>query len=69
MFVGGELYDRVVEKTLSEEGHFSEYDAARITRNILEAIHYCHMHGIAHRGKFEKLETADLDFSSSAYKN
>ena len=48
---GGELYDRVVEKTLSEEGHFSEYDAARIMRNILEAIQYCHdVKGIAHRG-------------------
>ena len=39
---GGELYDRVVEKSLSPEHHFSEYDAARILRNILEAIAYCH---------------------------
>jgi hypothetical protein len=39
---GGELYDRVVEKTMSDEGHFSEYDAARIMRNILDAIAYCH---------------------------
>jgi calcium-dependent protein kinase len=38
----GELYDRVVEKSLSPEQHFSEYDAARILRNILEAISYCH---------------------------
>lgn len=45
---GGELYDKVVEKTLKGE-HFSEYDAGRIVRNILEAIAYCHAHGICHR--------------------
>jgi serine/threonine protein kinase len=39
---GGELYDRVVEKTRSPEGHFSEFDAARILRNILLGIRYCH---------------------------
>jgi serine/threonine protein kinase len=50
--VGGELYDRVVEKTMSDEKHFSEYDAARIIRNILEAIQYCHDEKcVAHRGK------------------
>lgn len=47
---GGELYDRVVEKTQSPEGHFSEYDAARIIRNILDAIAYCHnVKQIVHR--------------------
>jgi calcium-dependent protein kinase len=46
---GGELYDRVVDKTLSEEEHFSEYDAARITRNILSALEYIHSIGVAHR--------------------
>jgi calcium-dependent protein kinase len=45
---GGELYDRVVEKTLSND-QFSEYDAARITRNILSAIEYIHSKGVAHR--------------------
>ncbi|VEU35976.1 unnamed protein product [Pseudo-nitzschia multistriata] len=39
---GGELYDRVVEKTNSPEGHFSEFCAARIIRNILSGIRYCH---------------------------
>jgi serine/threonine protein kinase len=39
---GGELYDRVVAKTNSPEGHFSEFDAARILRNILLGIRYCH---------------------------
>ena len=45
---GGELYDKVVEKSL-EGGHLSEYDVARILRNILEAIAYCHAQGICHR--------------------
>lgn len=45
---GGELYDRVVEKTLSND-YFSEYDAARMTRNILYAIEYIHSQGVAHR--------------------
>lgn len=39
---GGELYDRVIEKARSPEKHFSEMDAARIIRNILDAIRYIH---------------------------
>lgn len=39
---GGELYDRVVEKAESGEGHFSEDDAAILVRDILDAIRYCH---------------------------
>jgi len=47
---GGELYDRVVEKMRSKEGHFSEYTAARIIQNILSAISYCHdVKKIVHR--------------------
>lgn len=39
---GGELYDRVLEKSQTEEGHFSEDDAAILVRDILDAIRYCH---------------------------
>jgi calcium-dependent protein kinase len=39
---GGELYDKVIEKTESEEGHFSEDDAACLIRDILEALRYIH---------------------------
>mmetsp|Transcript_4430 Transcript_4430/g.12734 ORF Transcript_4430/g.12734 Transcript_4430/m.12734 type:complete len:210 (+) Transcript_4430:298-927(+) len=47
---GGELYDRVVEKTHSPEGHFSEFCVARIIRNILSGIRYCHEEkNIVHR--------------------
>ncbi len=39
---GGELFDRIIEKTQSDEGHFSERDAANLVRCILDAIAYCH---------------------------
>lgn len=47
---GGELFDRIIEKTQSDEGHFSERDAADLVRCILDAIAYCHdQKGIVHR--------------------
>lgn len=47
---GGELFDRIIEKTQSDEGHFSERDAANLVRCILDAIAYCHdKKGIVHR--------------------
>jgi calcium-dependent protein kinase len=39
---GGELFDRIIAKTQSAEGHFSEHDAAVLVRDILDAIRYCH---------------------------
>uniref|UniRef100_A0A7S2ESY8 Calmodulin n=1 Tax=Ditylum brightwellii TaxID=49249 RepID=A0A7S2ESY8_9STRA len=47
---GGELFDRIIAKTQSSEGHFSEHDAATIVRCILDAIAYCHdVKQIVHR--------------------
>lgn len=47
---GGELFDRIIAKTQSAEGHFSEHDAAVLVRDILDAIRYCHDEkGIVHR--------------------
>lgn len=47
---GGELFDRIIAKTQSEEGHYSEHDAASIVRDILDAIAYCHdVKQIVHR--------------------
>lgn len=46
---GGELFERIIEKTKSSEGHYSEEDAAKIIRQVLEAIYYCHEMQICHR--------------------
>jgi serine/threonine protein kinase len=40
---GGELFDRV------KNGSFSEKVAARLTREMLQALAYCHSHNIVHR--------------------
>jgi calcium-dependent protein kinase len=41
---GGELFDRIIK-----EEFFSEKIAARIFKQILQPLNYCHQHGIAHR--------------------
>ena len=41
---GGELFDRIVEKSF-----YSEKDAAQVFKQILECLNYCHNKGIAHR--------------------
>eukprot|EP00386_Alphamonas_edax_P013436 GDKI01041499.1.p1 GENE.GDKI01041499.1~~GDKI01041499.1.p1 ORF type:complete len:517 (+),score=140.52 GDKI01041499.1:243-1793(+) len=41
---GGELFDRIIEKV-----HFTEKDAARLMKQILSAIFYCHSNNIMHR--------------------
>eukprot|EP00948_MAST-09A_sp_MAST-9A-sp1_P003813 g3813.t1 len=41
---GGELFDRILEK-----GTFSEQDAAKLIKSIIEAISYLHSLGIIHR--------------------
>lgn len=41
---GGELFDQIVKR-----GSYSERDAAAIVKQILEAVHYMHSNGIAHR--------------------
>ncbi|CAN0499286.1 unnamed protein product, partial [Ectocarpus sp. 12 AP-2014] len=47
---GGELFDRILEKTESEEGRYSERDAMTLVTKMLSAIAYCHdEHNICHR--------------------
>uniref|UniRef100_A0A7S2FE61 non-specific serine/threonine protein kinase n=1 Tax=Octactis speculum TaxID=3111310 RepID=A0A7S2FE61_9STRA len=52
---GGELFDRIIEKTKKSQGNnvihgFSERDAATLIRKTLHAIEYCHNeHDIVHR--------------------
>jgi len=41
---GGEVFDKIIEKE-----HFSEVEAAKLFRQMLRGINYCHSHNIAHR--------------------
>jgi serine/threonine protein kinase len=41
---GGELFDKVQAK-----GSYSEADAARLMKRLLEAVCYCHAKGVLHR--------------------
>lgn len=41
---GGELFDRIIK-----EEYFSEEVAARVFRQILQALNYCHSMNIVHR--------------------
>ena len=44
LVLGGELFDRIIERE-----HYSEYEARECARTILDAIGYLHHHSIAHR--------------------
>uniref|UniRef100_A0A665W3H2 Calcium/calmodulin-dependent protein kinase type 1D-like n=1 Tax=Echeneis naucrates TaxID=173247 RepID=A0A665W3H2_ECHNA len=41
---GGELFDRIVEK-----GFYTEMDASRLIKQVLDAVNYLHSMGIVHR--------------------
>ncbi|PNX90789.1 calcium-dependent protein kinase sk5-like protein [Trifolium pratense] len=41
---GGELFDRIVKK-----GHYSERQAAKLIRTIVEVVEACHSLGVMHR--------------------
>lgn len=41
---GGELFDKI-----AEEQYFNEKDAAKIIKQILSAVNYCHQRNIVHR--------------------
>lgn len=43
---GGELFDRICEY-----GKFTEKDAARTIREVLEAVDYLHYNNVVHRGR------------------
>jgi len=53
---GGELFDLIVER-----GHFSETDASKLIRKVVEALAYLHSKNIVHRD----LKPENLLFSSS----
>ena len=59
---GGELFDKITEK-----GTYSEVDAAKVMRQLLEIISYCHSKHVIHRDlKPENMilvgKASDLDF-------
>ncbi len=41
---GGELFDRIVKK-----GHYSEREAAKLIKTILDVVETCHSLGVMHR--------------------
>lgn len=45
---GGELFDKIIEK-LEHETIFTEKEAAKIFKQVMSAICYCHKEGICHR--------------------
>lgn len=59
---GGELFDRIIDKFESEEGHFAEFEAAKLVNDVMDAIKYCHNLGIVHRD----LKPENFLFVSSA---
>ena len=42
---GGELFDRICEK-----GKFTEKDAAKTMKQVLDAANYLHHNNVVHRG-------------------
>lgn len=42
--LGGELFDEIVAKE-----YFSELDASKCLRQVLEGVEYCHKNSIVHR--------------------
>ena len=60
---GGELFDRIIKKTKTAEGHYSEKDASKVIRCLLGAISYVHnVHNISHRD----LKPENFIFETSA---
>lgn len=45
---GGELFDKIIEK-LQNDSIFNEKEAAKIFKQLISAIAYCHKEGICHR--------------------
>jgi len=60
--LGGELFDRIILKTQSPEGNFSEKDASKLIASILDVIRFCHSKNIVHRD----LKPENFIFSTEA---
>uniref|UniRef100_A0A0C3TT10 Protein kinase domain-containing protein n=1 Tax=Guillardia theta (strain CCMP2712) TaxID=905079 RepID=A0A0C3TT10_GUITC len=65
LVTGGELFDRIIAR-----GHYSEKDAAEVSRDVLQAVAYLHAQGIVHRDlKPENLLYMSNDESMPEYKH
>ncbi|KAL9183173.1 hypothetical protein ACHAXT_004960 [Thalassiosira profunda] len=66
LYEGGELFDRILARSASDNGAacFPEEEAARIVRQILEAVQYLHSKGIVHRTVLRKRYTKACDLFS-----
>lgn len=61
--VGGELFDRILDC-----GHFSEMDAAKVTKQVMRGIAHMHSMGACHRDlKPENLLMVTGDKNSPSY--
>lgn len=47
-YMGGDLFDRILESTNSS-GCFTEHNTAHVIKSLLEAVSYLHSNGIVHR--------------------
>ena len=57
---GGELFDKIVEKT-----KFTEAEAAKVMEQMLSAVVFCHKEGIVHRDlKLENIMMTDTSSTS-----
>ena len=64
LLLGGELFTQIVEKD-----QFSEHEVREAIGVIIDAMSYCHSHGIIHRDiKPENLLLADADKSIGSLK-
>ena len=67
---GGELFDRIIEKEFFEEKY-----AAKVFKQIMQSINYCHAQDVAHRdlkpenflytGKDDESDIKTIDFGLS----
>merc|ERR1719160_2293036 len=77
---GGELFDAIIAKTQTKEGHYSERDAAKLIKQILDALAYCHAQkpAVVHRDlkpenflfistKLERLKVIDFGLATEEH--
>ena len=49
LYTGGELFDKIIEKSSAGRGCFTEEKAVSVISQVLEAVAYMHLNNVAHR--------------------